>query len=161
MSLLGLTTSSSHARHRLRRLSKRLHAHLLVQVHHDGGRLVQVDHDDQNRFAAPLSGPRFPPIRLTHLEPQLQRFDDLRDRDQHRGRVRARVAAEREPAELEQRLAVRRRRAGKDERRVGGFSTGGKMRIEMAARIAKLIIFKRHPRPSFKARLEPRRSGVG
>ena len=66
-------------------------------------------------------------MRLTHLEPQLQRFDDLRDRDQQRGRVRDRANADIEPQRDAGRLVVRRRRAGKDERRVGGFSTGAKM----------------------------------
>ena len=74
--------------------------------------------------------PSLPPIRLTHLEPQLQRFDDLRDRDQQRGRVRDGADAEREPAELLQRVAVRRRRAGKD----AGASTVIARRVEMAAR---------------------------
>ena len=93
--------------------------------------------------------------------PTKKAHDDLRDLDQQRGRVRESADAERKPAEGEQRLVVRRRRAGKDERRVGGFSTGGKMRMEMAARIIKLTIFKRRPRPPFRARLWPRRSGVG
>ena len=70
-----------------------------------------------------------PRIDVSDLAPQLQRFDEVRtrDRDQRRGLVRESAGAERERRADAGRLVVRRRRAGKDERRVGGFSTGAKM----------------------------------